>query len=150
MSQYDRKWDGIPHTEQKRLPPPDNMPKDFGPRRSHKTSSEIFRISQLSWGGFFDKTLSPHIGVPVTTWNIYSACDFVVKRLKALIIRDKDARYLYIITQGTKEQISPEFASQDGIVNWLIYRGFEEGWLSVSSSTWWGETHHRIVKKDSF
>lgn len=151
MSQVDRKWDGIPHTEQKRLPPPENIPKAFGPRRSSpKPETAVYRLGHFFWGSFFSKMFSPHVGVPVSSWCIYGACEFVIKRLKALILKDKDAHYYYIVSQATKEQISPEFSSPENIANWLLYRGLMEGWVKLNSITWRGEVRYRLDKKDSF
>lgn len=158
MSQVDRKWDGIPHAEQKRLPPLEDIPLKYGPRRKNKVPNPVVKLCSLYfdspkefstiYSNFYSKTYSPHVGVEMGVYNLFSGAEFTLRRMKGHILKDS-LGYYYIINQ-VGEQISPEFSAYEGIESWLLYEGLVKGWLFVITRHWDGKPHYYIQRKDSY
>jgi hypothetical protein len=145
MSQTDRKYDGAPHSESKRLPA--EPPNRLAPRKSKTTQQPeyIVNVWNLSnrefpndepwwWLGRGKRRLThvPCLGTGFGGYSLRAAMEHVIKRLKAVIRKSRPCGIYWLEQQGTKRQISPEFSNFKCFMNWVIYKGFAKGWLEVA------------------
>lgn len=149
MTNYQyRKYEGAPHTEKKRLAP--DPPSKLTPRKPHPAPRPEKRIKNLysiaprdgRWWWSSPKgssTPNPHIGYPLGIYQLVSAGEHVVRRLKANLWVDTKLKVYWIEEQATHAQLSPVFHSFNGIANWLLFEGLSRGWLVVE--TFWSREY---------
>lgn len=143
MSQTDRKYDGAPHSEAKKLPV--EPPNKLGPRKSKTTQEDEYnvRVWKLANNQFPDSrwwwytrktepgTLIPCLGREFGSWCIRMSMEHVVKRMKAVVRKSRPCDIYWLEEQGTRRQLSPEFSNFRCFMNWVIHYGFSKDWLKV-------------------
>lgn len=149
-----RKYEGAPHSEKKRHAA--QPPSKLGPRKtSHdRPVRHIKSLSSLAphdsrwWWSSRKRSspINPHVGYPLSTYQLYSAAEHVIRRLKANLIEDTTLKIYWVEAQATHAQLTPVFHNFTGIVSWLLYEGLSRGWLTVETywtpkSTWRGKVH---------
>ncbi len=141
-----RKYEGAPHSEKKRYaaqPPSKLSPRKTTSSRPVKRVKHLYSlIPEGSWWWSLRKRSSlvnPHVGYPLGAYNLYSAGEHVIRRLKANLTEDSSSKVYWVEEQATHGQISPVFHSFNGIVNWLLYEGLSRGWLTVE--TFWTQEY---------
>ena len=154
MSQTDRKYDGPPMQELRHGPTPTPPPPSYRQRGKKYKGQGPIVTTDIAWrwhakGWHWDsekrhaKETSPFTGIARGMWGDWWM-SHVIKRLKAVVKRDLRSDILWLESQATKAQISPEFSSRNGLVYWLEYTGLERGWLKVETYTYWdGERGER-------
>jgi hypothetical protein len=134
-----RKYEGAPHSEQRKLPAP--TPSKLAPRKPRKYVEKIgvsslwrFRPKrQIKWWEL-DRSPSficPHIGKPVSDFNMRNCAEHVIRRLKSDLMQDKQTGLFWVEAQAHGKQMSPEFSNYECCINWLLYYGLKKGWLHV-------------------
>lgn len=158
MSQTDRRWDGIPHSEAKRMPvePPKSklQPRKKGSKKldeyiisAYSLTPEEFYGGGWWWWGRNKRVLHfiPHAGHEFGGWSIRSAVEHVQRRMKADIRKSRSLGIYWLEAQGIKKQLSPEFSSFQCFVWWVIYLGLSKGWLYVEGfKDRDGNTHRKL------
>lgn len=137
-----RKYEGAPHTEKKRLaaqPPSKLAPRKTSHSRPVKHVKHLYSLApKEDWWWSSRKRSSPtnpHVGYPLSTYQLYDAGEHVVRRMKANLMEDTVLKVYWVEKQVAHAQCSPTFHSFDGIVSWLLFEGLSRGWLSVE--TFW-------------
>ncbi len=139
MTNYNyRKYEGAPHSEKKKTAPkePSKLAKRGKKRRKDIVCVSAYQLERRNarkWD-FWEGVPCLHVGEKIRLWGCYSAMEYVVKRMKANILRDTRTKVLWVESKifGT---VSPEFHDFENIMNWLVFKGLEEGWLYVETFT---------------
>lgn len=165
MSQTDRRYDGVPHSEAKRLPvePPKSKLDPRKPKGGKKPDEYLINLWTLTPNDFYGKWswwwlapskdkrkwhFIPHAGHAFGGWSIRSAVEHVQRRMKADIRKSRSLGIYWLEAQGIKKQLSPEFSNFQCFVYWMLYRGLEKGWIYVEGfKDREGKTHRRFGKK---
>ena len=146
MSQTDRKYDG-PTIQEKRLEappsPPPNRYRGVRPGDKKRSKGPVSVADLHSWGRDKDSRLwwsrwgkpryCPYVGYLNGSYRT-GVGQHVIRRLRAVLYEDKMFGVVWLEDQSTGEQISPEFSSRGGLLNWLEYEGLGRGYLEVERS----------------
>lgn len=158
MSQYDRRYDGIPHPEAKRMPvdPPHSklQPRKSGTHQKPVKKGSVWNMrwdnkpKERGWYWWVRSWYCPHVGTQVHGY-MHGRLDHVVQRMRGLLLEDRATGVYFMVAQHDRsKQISPEFSSYENVRNWLVFEGLRRGYLLVKKvKNWEGESFYRLDEK---
>ena len=152
MSQTDRKYDGPPMQELRHSPVPTPPPPKFRERKTKKTKGPVVTIDpyvsyeskRWHYRDIYKRPRrrSPFSGVSYSIWGELWT-KHVLNRISGSAKRDTRTGLVWVENQATKEQLSPEFSSAQGLIYWLEYEGLRRGLLKIESyDGYFGRTEH--------